>query len=300
MLQLIADENFNNNIVRGVLRRKADIGEMVKSKAEARTKAAMTYNAASDYYDEPTLSFWDRFGRRTIERLSLRPGDRVLDVCSGSGASALPAAAQVAPGGYVVAVDLAERLLDRARAKAQHHNLRNIEFRVGDFEALGLPDHSFDAVVCVFGIFFVPDMARAVRELWRMVRPGGQLAITTWGPNLFEPANTAFWEAVRTERPELYKGFNPWDRICDPASVQAMLGEGGVVPEEVVAEPGSHVINSPEAWWAIVLGSGYRGTIEQLEPEARESVRRANLKYVQDAGIDAVETNVVYAVARKR
>lgn len=272
---------------------------MTSSKDEARAKAAAAYNAASDHYDEPALSFWDRHGRRTLERLSLQPGARVLDVCSGSGASALPAADLVAPDGHVLAVDLAEELLDLARAKAGRLGLNNIEFRVGDFEELGLPGNNFDAVICVFGIFFVPDMPRAARELWRMLRPGGQLAITTWGPNFCEPANTIFWEAVRAERPELHKGFNPWDRICDPPSVNGMLNEAGINTAEVVAESGCHLLHSPEDWWAIVLGSGYRGTIEQLDPEARERVRQANLSAVRNARIQAVETNVVYAVARK-
>jgi hypothetical protein len=132
-----------------------------------------------------------------------------------------------------------------------------------------------------------------------MVRSGGQLAITTWGPQLFEPANTAFWDAVRAERPDLYKGFNPWDRMCDPPSVKAMLREGGVDAEEVIAEAGQHPLHSPQEWWTIVLGSGYRGTIEQLEPAARERVRQANLQYIRDTQLRAVEANVVYAVARK-
>jgi hypothetical protein len=51
-------------------------------------------------------------------------------------------------------------------------------------------------------------MVAATKELLRMVRPGGRLAITTWGPDLFEPANSAFWEAIREERPDLLKGFN--------------------------------------------------------------------------------------------
>src|SRR4030095_2015414 len=272
---------------------------MTISKEEARARATATYNAPSDHYDEPALSFWDRYGRRTVERLSLQPGYHVLDVCSGSGASALPAAELIAPDGRVLAVDLAEGLLDLARAKAERRGLINIEFRVGDFEELGLPDHSFDAVICVFGIFFVPDMSRAVRELWRMVRSGGQLAITTWGPNFCEPANTIFWDTIRKERPDLYKGFNAWDRICYPPSVKAMLKEAEVDTTDVVAEDGRHPLNSPDDWWAIVLGSGYRGTIEQLAPEARERVRRENLRSVQNSRIRMVETNVVYAVARK-
>jgi len=273
--------------------------KMTITKEQARAKATATYNAASDHYDESALSFWDRFGLRTVDRLALQPGARVLDVCSGSGASALPAAERVTPKGRVLAVDLAEGLLDLARAKAERRGLHNIEFRVEDFEELGLPDNSFDAVICVFGIFFVPDMPGAVRELWRMVHPGGQLAITTWGPNLFEPANTIFWDAVRRERPDLYKGFNPWDQLCDPPSVKAILKEGGVDTAEVVAEDGRHPIKSPNDWLAVVLGSGYRGTMEQLDPEAQERVRQANLTYVQNSQIRAVETNVVYAVARK-
>jgi hypothetical protein len=132
-----------------------------------------------------------------------------------------------------------------------------------------------------------------------MVRHGGQLAITTWGPDLFEPANMIFWGTVRAERPDLYKGFNPWDRICDPLSVKAMLKEAEVDTADVVAESGRHQLNSPDDWWTILLGSGYRGTIDQLDPEARERIRQANLSYVQKSQIRAVETNVVYAVARK-
>jgi hypothetical protein len=71
--------------------------------------------------------------------------------------------------------------------------------------------------------------------LWRMVRPGGQLAITTWGPNLFEPANTFLWDTILAEQPSLYKEFNPWDRICDPPSVKAMLKEAEVDTADVVA-----------------------------------------------------------------
>ena len=78
-----------------------------------------------------------------------------------------------------------------------------------------------------------------------------------------------------------------------------MLREGGVDDAEIVAEPGEHAVASPEAWWAAVLGSGYRGTLEQLDAEARDRVRGVNLDYVRRSGIRAVEANVVYAIATK-
>ncbi len=243
--------------------------------------------------------FWAKFGRSTVERLHLAPGSRVLDVCCGSGASVLPAAAMVGPTGFVLGIDLAERLLALARAKAAVAGLGNTEFRSGDMLDLRLPAAHFDAVVCVFGIFFVPDMAAAVRALWHVLRPGGELAVTTWGPRFFEPATTAFWNAVRDVRPDLHKAFNPWDRICDPEAVRALLAEGGAENSQTIAEAGTHPIDSPEAWWSAVLGSGYRGTLEQMDADARERVRLANLNYIRTTGIRSVEANVIYAVATK-
>ena len=142
-------------------------------------------------------------------------------------------------------------------------------------------------------------MAAAVRELWRCVRPGGKLAVTTWGPNLFEPGNSAFWTSIQNVRSDLYKGFNPWDRIDNPTDLMTILKEGGVESAQIVAENRLHPVGSAEDWWAIVLGSGYRGTIEQLTPSERETVKEANLAFIRDRSISAIETNVLYAVAVK-
>jgi ubiquinone/menaquinone biosynthesis C-methylase UbiE len=264
-----------------------------------QARAAFAYNAAADFYDASPLSFWDYFGRRTIEMASLPMGSRVLDVCCGAGGSALPAAELVGSKGKVIGVDVAQALLELARRRAAQRNLTNIEFELGDMLALRFPGESFDAVVCVFGIFFVPDMEMAVRELWRCVRPGGQLAVTTWGPNFFEPANSAFWRSIKKVRPDLYKGFNPWDRIDNQASLKAILKEGGVESPKIIAENRSHPIHSAEDWWTILLGSGYRGTIEQLKSAERERVKEANLSFIRDEKISAIETNVLYALATK-
>jgi ubiquinone/menaquinone biosynthesis C-methylase UbiE len=266
---------------------------------QAKAKAAAAYNAAADSYDHPANSFWERYGRRTVDRLRLRQGARVLDVCCGSGASAIPAAEVVGPDGFVLGVDLAESLLELARTKAKNRGLGNVEFHAGDMLDLGLRPYGFDAVICVFGIFFVPDMEQAIRELWLRVRPGGQLAVTTWGPRWFEPVTTAFWDAVRAIRPDLYKGFNPWDRICQPETVRALLSAAGVEEPAVVAESGSQPLDAPEDWWPMVLGTGYRGTIEHLEVEAREQVRRDCLRFIRASQVRSVEVNVVYASATR-
>jgi hypothetical protein len=142
-------------------------------------------------------------------------------------------------------------------------------------------------------------MAMAASELWSRIRPNGKLAVTTWGPNFCEPANDAFWCSIKNVRPDLYKGFNPWDRINDPAGLRKILNEAGIASPKIIAENRLHPIKSAEDWWTIVLGSGYRGTIEQLTQPERENVKEANLAFIRDENISAVETNVLYALATK-
>jgi ubiquinone/menaquinone biosynthesis C-methylase UbiE len=269
------------------------------NKEEALQKSTITFNAAADYFDAPALSFWNRFGQRTIEQLQLQPGQQVLDVCCGTGASAIPAAHQVGAHGSVLGADLAASLLDLARQKSQQQGLHNIEFRGGDFTSLGLPSESFDAIVCVFGIFFVPDMAGAVAELWRMLRPGGKLAITSWGQRVFEPANQTFWDSIQSERPDLYKQFTPWYRIGEPASLQALLAAGGATNITVVAEVDQHAIATPEDWWTMVMGGGIRGTVDQLDDETRARVQSANLEFLRTHNIQNLTSDVLYAIAHK-
>jgi ubiquinone/menaquinone biosynthesis C-methylase UbiE len=262
-------------------------------------RAAFTYNAAADCFDASPLSFWDYFGRRTIELASLPVGSRVLDVCCGTGASALPAAEVVGPTGKVIGIDLAKQLLELARTKAAKRRLGNIEFEIGDMLSLRFPAASFDAVICVFGIFFVPDMAKAVSELWNRVRQGGKLAVTTWASNFCKPASDAFWRLIKNVRPDLHKGFNPWDRIDSPASLRGVFDQAGIALPTIIREDRLHPIKSAEDWWTIVLGSGYRGTTEQLTLMEREKVKEANLAFIRDKKISAVETNVLYAIATK-
>jgi ubiquinone/menaquinone biosynthesis C-methylase UbiE len=265
--------------------------------ASAKTQAAATYNAAADSFDDPALAFWDLIGRRTIDRLRLKLGDRVLDAACGTGASALPAAQAVGLSGNVVAIDLAERLLELARAKAQRLSLQNVEFKLADMEQSGFADGSFDAVVCVFGIFFVPEMTHAMRELWRMVREGGQLAITTWGPRALEPESSAFWKAVEAERPDLVRGFNPWDRISTAPALEQLFHSSGIAEVRIAEESYAQPVSSPDDWWTIALGTGFRGTIEQLDPAAQKRVRAANVAQLEK--IREIEVNALYAIAAK-
>jgi len=265
----------------------------------AKRKAENTYNSAADCFDAAPLAFWARYGRGTVERAALAPGARVLDVCCGTGASALPAAQAVGASGSVIAVDLAEDLLALGRAKARAAALQCLEFRRGDMTSLGFPDGSFDAVLCVFGIFFVPDMEAQVAELWRMVRPGGRLAITTWGPDIWAPAYALWQAAVRRARPDLDAAFNPWDRITTPAAVRKLFADAGVPDADVAPEEGWQNLEGPEDFWTIALGSGLRWTIDQMGAAVAADVKQEIVAALAAKRVARVATNVIYAVAQR-
>lgn len=261
--------------------------------------AAATYNAAADSYDAEPLSFWARYGRRTIDRMALTRGAGILDVCSGSGASALPAAEVVGPEGSVTAIDVADQLLELARRKAAERGLTNIEFHEKDMTELNYANESFDAIVCVFGIFFVTDMEAQLARLWRMLRPGGKLAVTTWGAGLFEPANEVWQSCVRKRSPHLVSESNPWDRITTHAALLNLFAATGIRNVEILPEAGHQPLERPEDFWVIARGSGLRQTIEQLEREAAEDLKRELVDVLRRRAISQVRTDVIYSIAHK-
>jgi len=272
-------------------------------------KAERTYNFTADFFDDPALGFWDRCGRRTVRLLGLERGMRVLDVCCGTGASALPAAKAVGNGGRVIGVDLSENLLELAQQKANAQQLGNIEFLKADMTELPFEQESYDAVIIVFGIFFVPDMEGQVRKLWRLVRPGGKLAVTTWGPRFFEPAYTEWRAALAMLAPEWVADFNPWDRITTVEAVQRLIDEGlagsdkGMGSEvKVVAEECVHPLRAPEDFWRIALGSGLRWAIEQVGESKAMLLKEMLLQRLTErpeGPVRSIETNAIYGIARK-
>jgi ubiquinone/menaquinone biosynthesis C-methylase UbiE len=145
---------------------------------------AFKYTDASSY--DPVVEQFDRFTERTTRPLAARmislarlaTGQRALDVGTGTGVVALQAAAFVMPTGKVLGIDLSEGMLAVARAKAARADLSDaVEFRKMDAEALELPDCSFDAVVSLFALGHFPNPLAALREMRRVLQPGGRLVV---------------------------------------------------------------------------------------------------------------------------
>lgn len=254
-------------------------------------------NAAADHYDDPPLSFRDHFGRRTVERLALPPGAHVLDACAGSGAAAIPAAEVVGPTGSVLAVDAAERLLELAERKAAARRLSQFRTRAADMTSLAEAGGSFDAVLCLFGLVFAEDMVAQLKLLWSLLRPGGSLAVTVWGPHSFEPAASVFWNAVGRRRPELRAAFNPWDRITDPETFRGLFTQAGIDAVDIRTEDLEHAVRAPEDFWTMAMGSAFRWTIDRLMPEEQTWLREDLIQRL--ASTSAIRLHVLYAVARR-
>ena len=124
----------------------------------------------------PAINRW--LGKATDQLFNLArvsAGDRVLDIAAGAGEQTIAAARRVGRSGYVLATDISPNILGFAAAMAKEQNLDNIETKTMDGENLSLPDESFDFAFSRVGLIYFPDQQRALRETWRVLKPGGRV-----------------------------------------------------------------------------------------------------------------------------
>jgi demethylmenaquinone methyltransferase / 2-methoxy-6-polyprenyl-1,4-benzoquinol methylase len=124
-----------------------------------------------------TAGLHHRWRRRAAQRAGLGPGDAALDVCCGTGDLALELAGRVAPGGAVIGCDFSEPMLDLARDKAAGRGADGVRFEWADALALPYGVERFDAVTVGFGVRNLADLDRGLREMARVLKPGGRLVI---------------------------------------------------------------------------------------------------------------------------
>jgi ubiquinone/menaquinone biosynthesis C-methylase UbiE len=108
-------------------------------------------------------------------------GERVLDIACGTGLVSFDAARKVGSNGHVLGIDISERMVEAAERRARELGLSNCTFRRMGAEDLALPDAAFDAVFCALGLMYMPEPERALREMYRVLRPGGRVSLAVWG-----------------------------------------------------------------------------------------------------------------------
>lgn len=118
---------------------------------------------------------------RLLEMAGIRPREWVLDVACGTGLVSCRAASQVGISGVVVGTDIAEHMVERAHQSARQQEVPQAIFARMDAEALQLPTGTFDVALCALGLMYVPSPVRALQEMFRVLKPGGRVAVAVWG-----------------------------------------------------------------------------------------------------------------------
>ena len=257
---------------------------------------------------------WDRFfdeqmaylNHRLVADARLRSGMKVLDLGSGTGYPALLAAQTVGPGGAVLGIDLAERMLDAARRKAASLKLSNISFQTGDVTTLPFETASFDAVISRFCLMFLPEIPKAIVEIARVLRPGTWLSAAV----LSAPEKNAYLTTPLAVIKQFIE-LPPTDptapgifRLAKPGDLVKMLHEAGftnVVEEEYLAEvcfPSGEEYYESLMDIAAPIQNLFAKLSDQQKTEARHRVITSIGQYHRTAGI-ALPIAVRMVAARK-
>lgn len=168
-------------------------------------------------------------GDRLIDVLDLRTSHHVLDVACGTGEPSLSIARRFGPGVRITGVDSAEAMVERAQTKAAAEALTGATYRVMPGERLDLSDAVFDRVICRFGLMLFNDPVSGAREIWRVLKPGGRVAIAVWG-----------------QLPELMSVHTLWRLLSDY-----------VPPSDLPPEPKMVSLGAPGALDRVLVEAGW-------------------------------------------
>lgn len=249
-------------------------GTVEAGRPRRETRAA--WDAIAAGFDElvtPTGGW--RLPEEALDRAGVGSGTRFLDVACGSGALALPAARR---GARVTAVDLSPAMIERLEARVREEGLEHVEARVMDGHALDLDDGVFDVSASQFGVMLFPDLPRGLREMVRVTRPGGRVALVAFGAPERVEFLTFFLAAVRSVVPD-FEGF-PMDppplpfQVADPAVLRRRMREAGlsdvrIEPTQERLEPSS----GRELWdWVMNSNPLPGAAVADLTAEQRADV----------------------------
>ncbi len=172
-----------------------------------------------------TLGLDGHWRRLAVDSTGLADGEAVIDVACGTGKLAGLLAGRVGPFGRVLAVDLSPAMVEAARA--QHGDLVQLEFRVGDALALPGPDDAFDAATIAFGLRNLADFEAGFRELARVVRPGGRVVCLELSVPRPRAWGRLFLASFRRVAPLIGGGVRPARRLSLPADVARRVPRRG-------------------------------------------------------------------------
>lgn len=190
-------------------------------------------------------------GQQMLALSAPAPGERVLELACGPAGLGLAAAALVAPDGEVVLSDVSAEMTAVAQTRADALGLTNVRTRPLDLVSIDEADGSYDVVLCREGLMFATDPARAAREIRRVLRPGGRVAIAVWGPRELNPWLGLVFDAVGAQigRPVPPPGVPGPFSLADADRLKRLLVDAALVDVAVGERPTPLRAASFEEWW---------------------------------------------------
>lgn len=139
------------------------------------------WDRAAIYYE----NFWQQqlkpAQEKLLEMANLQPGEKLIDIACGTGLVSFPAAEKLGPNGFVLATDISDGMVKICTELANEKKLTNMEFKRMDAEELHVPSEEYDVALCALGLMYVPDPVKALKEMHRVIRPGGRAVAAVWG-----------------------------------------------------------------------------------------------------------------------
>jgi enediyne biosynthesis protein CalE5 len=205
----------------------------------------------------------------------LAPGMTVLDIASGTGQPGLTAARIIGPTGRMVGIDIAHEMVEAASGLAAAEDLTNTEFRQMDAQALDFPDATFDAAVSRWGVMFPEDQAKALGELFRVLKPGARYAAAFWDDTTKNPRQSFLDSVIRKALGEPPRETNAGGvayRYANPQPLVDLLAQTGFEIGELETVTFAYDFDSVEDFWQGLQEAWPSGRLNTLSPEQRARV----------------------------
>jgi ubiquinone/menaquinone biosynthesis C-methylase UbiE len=257
----------------------------------------MPWQYTEEFYREYTRTTWNESAEAYLEvmrriepfradlvaRLAAKPGERILDLGTGPGEPAITIAGRVAPSGRVTGVDLSERMVEIAGRSARAQGVTNAEFRAMDCSALTFPEGTFDAAVSAFGFQIFTDPEQAAKEAYRVLKPGGRLAVAVWSTGDQVPFLHAIIGPMLEHAEPDETGYIPTPyETGGPGEMVQLLREAGfaTATEERVRHT-MRVENADQYLRIILDGTPVGHSLHEESPEVQEEVLRKTRKNLE-------------------
>jgi SAM-dependent methyltransferase len=263
---------------------------------------AAAWAANAEFVDARGAELTDRM----LELTQPGSGERVLELACGAGGVGLAAAPLVAPGGEVVLSDVAAEMTAIAAERAVALGLRNVTTRVLDLEDIEEPDGAYDVVLCREGLMLVPDPGRAAREIRRVLRPGGRVTLTVWGPRERNPWLGVVFDSVSAQlgAPVPPPGIPGPFSLEDADRLSALLSGAGLAEVDVGELPVPYRAPSVDEWWerTAALAGPLAQRLAALPEQAAQALRaraaEAVSEYLTPAGLEIPGTCLLASAVR--